>query len=288
MRKFCFFFIVSVFLNSVNAQTSIDTIEVTTGWNLIGALYTGATVEIINTIPPNIITSPVYGFIPGGGYFPADTLNLGKGYWVNVNQNGKIIFGTTTTLNCGTISYSGKVYNTVMIGTQCWIKENLDVGTMIHSSQNQSNNGVIEKYCYDNNPNNCIIYGALYQWNEAMQYSTTPGIRGICPPGWRLPTLADFQTLSLTVNNDGNVLKAFGQGSGGGAGTNTTGFSALLTGYMNFDGNFNYLNEVTHFWTSTQSDGTSSYSLHLGSTNNGMFLINYSKNNGFCVRCIKE
>lgn len=46
-----------------------------------------------------------------------------------------------------TVTYEGKIYNTVKIENQCWIKENLNVGTMINGNQNQSNNGTIEKYC---------------------------------------------------------------------------------------------------------------------------------------------
>ncbi|MBK7631804.1 MAG: hypothetical protein IPJ23_14080 [Ignavibacteriales bacterium] len=91
---------------------------------------------------------------------------------------------------CGQdIIYEGKTYGTVLIGTQCWMKENLNVGTMIQGNSNQSNNGVKEKYCYNNDTANCSIYGGLYQWNEAMQYVTTEGARGICPEGW-IPTRA--------------------------------------------------------------------------------------------------
>lgn len=187
-----------------------------------------------------------------------------------------------------TVTYEGIIYNTLQIGNQCWLRENLNVGIRINSSQIQSNNGTLEKYCYDDNPANCISYGALYQWNEAMQYINMPGTKGVCPPGWHLPTLNELQTFSTIVGDNSNVLKTVGQGSGGGAGTNTSGFSALLTGYMNYDGNFNYLSEVTHFWSSIEADGTSSYSLHLGYNNNGMFLINYNKDDGFCVRCIKD
>jgi hypothetical protein len=46
-----------------------------------------------------------------------------------------------------TIDYTGKTYNTVKIGIQCWLKENLDAGTMILGSQSPSNNSIIEKYC---------------------------------------------------------------------------------------------------------------------------------------------
>jgi uncharacterized protein (TIGR02145 family) len=138
------------------------------------------------------------------------------------------------------IYYAGKIYNTVTIGSQVWLKENLDVGTMINgtnggtnSDGQQINNGTIEKYCYGNITANCTNYGGLYQWNEAMQYVTTEGTKGICPTGWHIPTEAEFATLATTVSNDENALKAVGQGTAPGAGTNTSGFSALLVGYYN-------------------------------------------------------
>ncbi len=79
------------------------------------------------------------------------------------------------------VTYAGKKYNTVLIKNQCWLKENLDIGTMIDVSQDPSNDGTIQKYCYNNDLNNCATYGGLYQWNEAMEYKTTLGSKGICP-----------------------------------------------------------------------------------------------------------
>jgi len=86
------------------------------------------------------------------------------------------------------MEYEGKTYHTAQIGTQCWLKENLNVGTFISSRilEDASNNGIIEKYCYGNLLNNCDVYGGLYQWGEAMKYSTTEGEQGICPSGWHI------------------------------------------------------------------------------------------------------
>jgi hypothetical protein len=61
------------------------------------------------------------------------------------------------------VAYEGQTYNTVQIGNQCWFKENLNVGTMIPGDQEMTDNGIIEKYCYDNDPANCAIFGGLYQ-----------------------------------------------------------------------------------------------------------------------------
>ena len=135
---------------------------------------------------------------------------------------------------CGldTVLYSGQTYNTVLIGSQCWFKENLNVGTPIGSRQNdnstfqdQTDNGVIEKYCdgYTDNddaaqiaaaPASCAANGGLYQWAEAIQYNgatntavwspsePTGNIRGICPSGWHIPKDSDWTTLSTYLNSD--------------------------------------------------------------------------------------
>ena len=96
---------------------------------------------------------------------------------------------TFTISSCpATVQYEGKTYNTVLIGNQCWLKENLDVGTRINLNQSPTNNGIIEKYCYNDNPTNCDTYGGLYKWDEAMQYTTTEGAIGICPSGWHIPS----------------------------------------------------------------------------------------------------
>jgi len=187
-----------------------------------------------------------------------------------------------------TVTYAGKIYNTVQIGSQCWLKENLDVGTMIDSMANASNNGIIEKYCYRNNPANCTIYGGLYQWNEAMQYDTKQGAQGICPTGWHIPDTSDFITLGNTVNWNDNTLKAIGQGIGNGAGTNTSGFSALLSGYRYVNGNFFSLGQYPNFWSSTEYSATSAYIMYVYYNDSNIYFEYDYKTNGFSIRCAKD
>jgi uncharacterized protein (TIGR02145 family) len=192
-------------------------------------------------------------------------------------------------LGISTVSYTGKTYNTVEIGDQCWIKENLDVGVMIPGSQDQGNNSVIEKYCYNNDPNNCYIYGGLYQWNEAMKYSTSPGTQGICPLGWHIPTLTEFEILKAAVNSDGNALKAIGQGSGGGSGTNTSGFSALLAGYRTYIGPFFDLGHFATFWSSAEEyDATYAGILYMYYEDSIVGQGGSHKVTGNSVRCLKD
>lgn len=191
-----------------------------------------------------------------------------------------------------TVTYSGKTYNTVQIGDQCWLRENLDVGTMIASNtgnDNQTDNGIIEKYCYNNDPNNCDTYGGLYQWNEAMQYVTTPGTQGICPTGWHIPTYTELQALSSAVGGSSNALKAIGQGTGSGAGTNTSGFSALIAGFRDQDGgDFYGLGGATGFWSSTET-GIYTYNMGLNYGNDNVIWGNGSfRDSGSSIRCLKD
>jgi uncharacterized protein (TIGR02145 family) len=217
-------------------------------------------------------------------------------YWrVNAaNSYGTSLWSKTWSFTakpwvCGdSLTYANKTYHTIAIGTQCWLRENIDVGTMITSDSTQKNNGIVEKYCYNNMTAYCDTFGGLYQWNEAMQYTTTAGTQGICPSGWHIPTSAEFQTLFSTVGNDGNALKAIGQGSGSGAGTNTSGFSALLSGYRNDDGSFYSLAYSTYYWSSTLYDITSAYGVSLYFSDNSTMLHYFNKVYGYSVRCVKD
>jgi len=187
-----------------------------------------------------------------------------------------------------TVTYEGKTYNTVQIGTQCWLKENLDVGIMLPGNQGSANNSVIEKYCYLNNPNYCTSHGGLYQYYEAVQYSTAPGVQGICPTGWHVPTIAEFQTLTAAVNNNGNELKREDQGSGAGQGTNTSGFSALLAGIKIVNGNFADMGVWGRFWTSSWSTSMLSFDVRLPATANNIYYYNTSNGLGLSIRCVKD
>lgn len=196
---------------------------------------------------------------------------------------------------CGVskVNYEGKNYNTVLIGNQCWLKENLNVGTRINGSPDMSNNGIIEKYCYNNDTANCNIYGGLYTWNEAMQYQTIEGAKGICPTGWHIPTRADFSSLITNVDSSANALKREDQGTGQGLGTNTSGFSALLGGGKVYDGSgFVHLNAYCMLFSSYKEPCSGKYCGATLELNTSQTIIS-AVGSGFTtwglgVRCIKD
>ena len=200
-------------------------------------------------------------------------------------------------VECGnTLSYGGQIYNTVQIGQQCWFKENLNIGIQLADNVDQTDNGVIEKYCYNNLENNCIVYGGLYQWNEAVQYMTTEGTQGICPSGWHLPTNSEWTDLSNYLGSIfvvGGFLKEAGfehwLTPNIGA-TNTSGFTSLPGGlYEKQYASFTYLNTYAHFWTSSQYDMSNAKAWYQQYDSKRISWSNFwVKTYGFSVRCIKN
>lgn len=205
---------------------------------------------------------------------------------------------TFHSFTCGDkVLYGGEVYPTVLIGSQCWFARNLNIGTRINGSQNAADNGIIEKYCNGDNENNCNTYGGLYQWNEAMQYETTSGAKGICPTGWHIPTIAELTTLSNAaggVSTGGNALKAIGQGvyqspSANGIGTNTSGFSALLGGYRQpFVAYYGNIGANAYFLSSSEMNSTYTNYMYLLYNYSTITLTFIEKDFGFSVRCLKD
>jgi uncharacterized protein (TIGR02145 family) len=171
-------------------------------------------------------------------------------------------------------------YQTVQIGDQCWFAENLNVGTKINASLNQTDNDVIEKYCYENVPANCGEFGGLYQWDEMMAYDTLENTKGICPEGWHLPNQAEWQML----------LEAFGGAETSGtelATTGTSGFDALMNGKFDAVAGFSGQNDLSTFWSSSGTLGAQATGYDFASGSPVVNTSNGSVFNGFGVRCLK-
>jgi len=189
------------------------------------------------------------------------------------------------------ITYHGQTYTTVQIFNQCWFKENLNVGVMINGDTNMKDNGIIEKYCYDNNERNCDVYGGLYQWDEMMQYDTLSGAQGICPVGWHISTNDEWCQIELVCS--GADLKETGTSHwfSPNSASNSTGFTALPGGNRYFNtGNFVMLGEGAGFYTSTEMEppyyGVWYRDLYYASSMIGGG--NIWKTHGLSVRCVKD
>jgi uncharacterized protein (TIGR02145 family) len=205
-----------------------------------------------------------------------------------------------------TVEYEGQIYNTIQIFSQCWLKENLNVGTMIDGVIDQSNNGTIEKYCMINEPDTCTKYGGLYQWNEMMQYTTQQGVQGICPPGWHLPADEEWKVLEGAVDsqygigdntwdywewrgfNAGTNLKTTSGWNENGNGTDLFGFSALPGGNRTIHGDFYTPGYIGYWWTSKQMDYSHAVSRSPGCLDQRVYRASNPKEAGFSVRCLRD
>jgi len=201
--------------------------------------------------------------------------------------------------------YADKWYHTIQVLSQCWLKENLDVGMMINGTQTQTNNGIIEKYCYGNNANNCNNEGGLYLWDEIMQYSTTSGARGICPEGWHIPTDNEFKVLEgvadsyykigasiwdndgLRGTDAGKNLKSSTGWTSNGNGVDAFGFSILPGGYWWQNGFFDRTVGAV-IWTSSLKQAQNAYYRGLASPGNGIVRTTFNQPLGMSVRCLKD
>ena len=181
-----------------------------------------------------------------------------------------------------------QVYPTVQIGTRCWMAKNLNTGNQIFTPSTPSNNGQIEKYCFNNQSSYCESYGGLYTWNEAMNYSTTQGAQGICPSGWHIPTKNEWTSLLTAVGSEPSCkMREVGNTywNNNSCATNSSGFSARGGGFL--IGNFDQLKESTYFWTSTGVTSNADSYLFMSSVND-VYEISNPKSYSFYIRCIKN
>ncbi|RLD79504.1 MAG: hypothetical protein DRJ15_09260 [Bacteroidetes bacterium] len=197
--------------------------------------------------------------------------------------------------SCGddfTDARDGKTYGSVQIVDQCWMAQNLNIGDRIDGSQDMSDNSTIEKYCFNDEETECNTYGGLYQWDEMMQYAKNNS-PGICPDGWHLPSLQEWETLEIALGMpeeqatatsgwqgtvEGNMLKYGG----------STGFDALMGGNRSSSGNFILGGLGTAFWTATQSTTYNAKARSFDTDHSQINHTNYSKEYGHAVRCVED
>jgi uncharacterized protein (TIGR02145 family) len=199
--------------------------------------------------------------------------------------------------SCGSFEYGGQVYHTIIIGSQCWMKENLNLGKWLDQSQSQTqaDNGIIEKYCYGNDFVQCDLWGGLYQWGEMMQYSRTSGAQGICPAGWHIPNSQDWKNLIRFLGgNDeaGGKLKSTGNRDWNvpnvGA-TNSSRFTAYPGGYFDYMAQaWGDEHEAAYFWSSETITNTTSVALTLIKHNSIAELYEEYIPSALSVRCVRD
>ncbi len=189
----------------------------------------------------------------------------------------------TSTLTCPseiTDPRNGNSYKTVQIGMQCWMAENLNYGELLEGGT-PSDNNLAEKFCYDDNEANCDEFGALYQWDEMMNYVDNEEITAICPEGWHIPSEKEWHRL---VNYLGGNFEAGGKLKVGGS----TGFDALMSGTRNSGGTYEMLNLKGFYWSSTSQEGDKAMQVHFDNNLNGVYYNYKDKGYSNALRCVKN
>jgi len=213
----------------------------------------------------------------------------------------------------GTVTdIDGNVYQTVKIGDQWWMAENLKVthyqngDSIPHVTDNtQWTNLTTSAYCnYNNDSTNVSTYGRLYNWAAVVDS------RKIAPSGWHVSTDEEFTALEeyLIANgynwdgttSDNKIGKSLASKTGwnssseaGDVGNdmstnNSSGFTALPGGYRYSYGSFNYIDYFGLWWIATEYSSTEALSRYLYYDRSGFGRASNNKNYGFSVRCVKD
>ena len=189
-------------------------------------------------------------------------------------------------VECGdmlTDSRDAQQYVTVLIGSKCWMAENLNYETS-------------DSWCYNNISTNGDIYGRLYLWEAALT---------ACPDGWSLPSDEEWKQLEMTLGmsqseaddsgwrgtDEGGKMKETGTthwNSPNTGATNTSGFTALPGGYRTVGWSYFNLGSSGHWWSSTVNSYYTAWGRYLNYDNDQVGRGYSDIPFGFSVRCLKN
>ena len=207
------------------------------------------------------------------------------------------IITPTPTYETGMVTDTdGNVYKTVKIGDQWWMAENLKTTKFndgkaipLVTDNIAWNKLTTAGYCWYNNDSttNKSIYGTLYNW-----YTVNTG--KLCPIGWHVPSDAEWKTLITYLGGisvAGGKMKEkdfFHWESPNTGATNSSRFTALPGGSRNDAYSFFDIGYSSHWWFSTEYDASNAWCINLNFVSENINILNYNKNFGFYVRCLKD
>jgi uncharacterized protein (TIGR02145 family) len=230
----------------------------------------------------------VTGLAPGSTYH----------YRVKATNQAGMTYGSDLTFTTPLVvkDIVGNIYNTVIIGDQEWMAENLKTtrfndGTVIPIVIDEKKWSKLKKpaYCWFKNDStsNKDVYGALYNWYTVYTYR-------LCPTGWHVPSNTEWMTLIDYMggaSESGNKLKEAGiahwREPNNGA-TNESGFTAIPGGSREFLGQFSYYGFKTQWWSANDSTSNSAWFWGVDFTNSNVTSFFLDKKEGLSVRCVMD
>jgi uncharacterized protein (TIGR02145 family) len=240
-----------------------------------------------------------------------DTEYYVRAYATTINGTGYgeiKYFKTDDGTGFGTVTdYDGNTYQTVKIGGQWWMGEELRV---THYRNGEAIANVIDNaawdvlttgaYCSFNNDDNYIAdYGVLYNWYAVNDE------RELAPEGWHIPSDAEWKVLESYLGMDageldntswrgtdeGGKLKETGTthwNSPNLGATNETGFTARAGGKRWHDGSFSSLMDDSNYWTSTSALSSNGWFRSMNYNRETINRGNVNRQVGFSVRCVRD
>lgn len=222
--------------------------------------------------------------------------------WHSIWCDGSFSCGSTIT------DVHGKIYNTVQIGTQCWMKENLAVRNFNDGSPIALEPVAGQWYTYSTPiycwPGGDSLKGGLYNWYVVD--SITNGGKNVCPLGWRIPTDNEWYIfenhVDATINNptttgfrgvDGGTKLKKVAPAWDGSGTDDFGFSSIETGFIYgvSGGGYQSATVSTRYWNAEEYSVANAWYRGLATAGGNTPKINrnnMTKKCGFSIRCIKD
>ena len=222
-------------------------------------------------------------------------------FFSKVSQVDSVIFYKPKNLASTAIDIDGNIYNTITIGTQIWLKENLKTtkysdGTAIPWVTDDKAWGSLSTpgYCWYNNDivTNKDTNGAMYNWYSVN--ITTNGNKNVCPSGWHVPSNEDFTYLSDYLGGasiSGGKLKEIGTIHWNDPNTganNSSYFTAYPSGLRHISGSYQGMGVYGNFWTSSEDINSLGIYWYLQNNYADFFGTSTYKSLGLSVRCIKD
>jgi uncharacterized protein (TIGR02145 family) len=159
----------------------------------------------------------------------------------------------------------GNTYAVLLVGKACWMAKNLNYQQAEH-------------YCYDDYDENCKDYGALYTWEQAMDYSKKEKSRGVCPEGWHLPSDDEWESLMSSKDPNGKPIVT----------NDTSAFNMEFGGTRYPNGRFFNKREYAFYWSSTSKASNTAWNRYVHNESRETEHYATQIDNAFSVRCVQD
>ena len=237
---------------------------------------------------------------------------------ITINFQGNVLCDGLPCPGAATVTdIDSNIYNTVQIGRQCWMKENLRVkhfanGENVPLGYTYSQTNPY-RYVPNDDTSTISLYGYLYNVAAVMHgsgssNSNPSGVQGICPNGWHVPSDAEWLQLKNYMglqpqfhcdSNSNNIAKALSSSYGWSTNMNTcavgnnlsqnnaAGFSVIPAGLYYTNGYYQF-GQYADFWTATWYDDYMAFHYFLGYDIAHVGRSYWDIDSGSSVRCLRD